>query len=248
MSVIPMVALDVSAVDAALQLADALGDSCRYYKVGSELFTTGGPAVVRALRERGHEVFLDLKLHDIPNTVRSAARAAARLGVSLLTVHAVGGETMIRAAVEGADSGAAEGGSDACGILAVTVLTSLDRAALAGVWGRDGGLALDAEVLRLASVAASAGAHGIVCSGAEVGLVDREFRGRLAPLVPGIRFAEGAAHDQARVVTPRAAAAAGARYLVLGRAVTASGNPVAAMARVWEELEEVTGSAPPVAG
>lgn len=226
--VIPIVALDVSTAAQALHVAAALGDRCRFYKVGLELFTSEGPGVVRALRELGHEVFLDLKLHDIPNTVAGAARAAARLGASLLTVHASGGEAMIRAAVEG-------GGAE-CRILAITVLTSLDAPAVAAAWGRDAGLVVAEEVERLAAIAERSGAHGVVCSGHEAAMLAERFGGRLATLVPGIRFADGAAHDQSRVVTPAQAASAGARYVVVGRAVTAAADPVAAMDRLLSEL------------
>jgi len=227
-SAIPIVALDVSSAAEALALAGRLGESCRYYKVGSELFTAAGPHVVSALREEGHRVFLDLKLHDIPNTVRGAARSAARLGASLLTVHASGGVEMMRAAVEGA--------GDDCGILAVTVLTSLDAAAVAGAWGREATLSIEDEVARLAAMAAEAGTHGIVCSGLEAARVRAAHGDRLRPLVPGIRFAAGDVHDQSRVVTPGGAVRAGARYLVLGRAVTGAADPRGAMLRVWEEI------------
>jgi len=227
---IPIVALDVPTAAEALALAARLGESCRFYKVGSELFTAAGPGVVSALREEGHEVFLDLKLHDIPNTVRGAAKAAARLGASLLTVHASGGVEMIRAAVDGAGGG--------CGILAVTVLTSLDAAAVASAWGREATLSIEDEVARLAALAAEAGAHGIVCSGLEAARVRAAHGDRLQPLVPGIRFASGDVHDQSRVVTPGGAVRSGARYLVLGRAVTGASDPREAMSRVWDEIRD----------
>ncbi len=228
MNAIPIVALDVSSTAEALAIVGRLGDSSRFYKVGSELFTAAGPDVVRAIRELGHEVFLDLKLHDIPNTVRGAARSASRLGASLLTVHASGGVEMMHAAVEGAGEG--------CGILAVTILTSFDAAGVAAAWGREGELSVETEVERLAGLAAEAGVHGIVCSGLEAARVRSLFGERLSPLVPGIRFAEGEVHDQARVVTPGGAVRAGARYLVLGRAVTGAADPAAAMERVRREI------------
>ena len=189
----PIVALDVPDAAGARRIVETLGDDCRFYKVGSELFTAEGPEVVRWLRAEGRDVFLDLKFHDIPATMRGAARSAATLGVRLVTVHASAGPAGVRAAVEGA--------GDDCGVLAVTVLTSLDAASLADIWSRD---ALDVgdEVLRLASIAADAGAHGIVCSAHEVAGVRARFGARLAPLVPGIRLAGGAEHDQARVATP----------------------------------------------
>jgi orotidine-5'-phosphate decarboxylase len=223
---VPIVALDVSSLREALSLATELGDSCRFYKVGSELFTAEGPPVVRALRDLGADVFLDLKFHDIPNTVVGAVRSAVALGVRLLTVHTGGGGAMLRAAQDAADS--------RCGVLGVTVLTSFDAAALAAAWGRRA-VRVEDEALRLAGDAAEAGLHGVVCSGAEAGAIGAAYPG-LALLVPGIRLAGGASHDQARVVTPAAAQASGARYLVLGRAVTGSGDRRAAMERVLAEL------------
>ena len=229
---IPIVALDVGSADEALGLARRLGDSCRFYKVGSELFTAAGPSVVQALRDEGADVFLDLKLHDIPNTVAGAVRSAARLGVRLLTVHAVGGAAMLRAAQEAASS---TGGQVPCNLLAVTVLTSFDAEALGAVWGRER-VEVEREVVRLAGEAAAAGLHGVVCSGAEAGAVRAAYGDRLALLVPGIRLAGGSSHDQRRVMTPAAAQAAGARYLILGRAVTAAADPVRAMSTVLAEL------------
>ncbi|HWE42640.1 MAG TPA: orotidine-5'-phosphate decarboxylase [Gemmatimonadaceae bacterium] len=231
MTATPIVALDVPCAGDALALVRLLGEGCRFYKVGSELFTSEGPSIVKAVRAEGCEVFLDLKFHDIPNTVREAARAAASLGVRLLTVHASGGAEMVRAAVEGAGAG--------CGVLGVTVLTSLDSAALGSAWGRDE-LRVDDEVLRLAGLAAAAGAHGVVCSGREAAQLHAAFGAGLALLIPGIRLAGGDAHDQARTSTPAAAAAAGARYLILGRAVTGAPDPAAAMRRVNRELGLIT--------
>ena len=232
---IPIVALDVPSQQDALRLARVLGPGCRFFKVGGELFTAAGPDVVRALREElGADVFLDLKFHDIPNTVAGAVRSAARLGARLVTVHASGGLPMLQAAQRAA---ADESGS-ACGVLAVTVLTSFAPAVLAAAWGRSDVLEMEREVLRLSGLAADAGVHGIVCSGAEVSAVRARFGDRLAPLVPGIRLAGGPTHDQARVMTPSAAQAAGARYLILGRAVTAADDPAGAMERVLAELRD----------
>lgn len=224
----PIVALDVPDRAAAGRLVATLGESCRFYKVGSQLFTAEGPSIVRWLRDEGCDVFLDLKFHDIPATMRGAADSAGALGARLLTVHASAGVDGVRAAVEGA--------GERCGVLAVTVLTSFDAAGIAAVWGRPPVERLEDEVLRLAGVASEAGAHGIVCSGHELQAVCGRYGDRLAPLVPGIRLAGGAAHDQARVMTPSAAADAGARYLVLGRAVTAAADPAGAMRTVQREL------------
>jgi len=230
---IPIVALDVGSADEALALARRLGESCRFYKVGSELFTAAGPSVVRALLDLGADVFLDLKFHDIPNTVAGAVRSAAALGARLVTVHASGGEAMLRAAQDAAASAAPSG--SACDLLAVTVLTSFDGAALASAWGREA-VEVEREVVRLAGAAAEAGLHGVVCSGAEATAVRAAYGDRLALLVPGIRLAGGSSHDQRRVMTPAAAQSAGARYLILGRAVTAAADPRRAMATVLAEL------------
>lgn len=224
----PIVALDVGSIADALRLAEDLGDSCRFYKVGNELFTAEGPDVVRRLRARGADVFLDLKFHDIPNTVAGGVRNATKLGARLVTVHATGGEAMLRAAV---DAAAGE-----CGVLAVTLLTSLSSEDVAEAWGRPQ-VDVTSEVLRLADVAARAGAHGVVCSGLEAARVRDEFGEALAVLVPGVRAAGGAVHDQARVVSPQQAAAAGARYAVVGRIVTAASDRRAAMQAVAHELE-----------
>jgi orotidine-5'-phosphate decarboxylase len=223
MSATPIVALDVPTLAAALGLVRRLEQSCDFYKIGSELFTAEGPAAIRTLTAAGKRVFLDLKFHDIPNTVRAAARSAAAAGASLITVHAAGGSAMLEAAVEGAGPG--------CGVLAVTVLTSMDAEALATATGR-ASVDLSNEVLRLASFAYAAGAHGIVCSGQEVRRVRSAHPDGLAILVPGIRFEGDEANDQRRVSSPAAAAEAGATYLVLGRAVTAAPDPAVAMARV----------------
>ncbi|HEY3288192.1 MAG TPA: orotidine-5'-phosphate decarboxylase [Gemmatimonadaceae bacterium] len=222
-----IVALDVPTMAAAHALVERLGASADFYKVGLQLYTAEGPRVVEWLRGAGKRVFLDLKLHDIPNTVRGAAQSAASLGVELLTVHAVGGAPMLRAAVEGA------GGST--GILAVTVLTSMTQGDLEASRGHTVE-SVGVEVLRLAGLAAQAGAHGIVCAGTEVSAVRAVHGEALRTLVPGIRLGGAPAHDQARVMTPREAAKAGASYVVIGRTVTAADDPPSAMRMVLGEL------------
>src|SRR4051794_25431176 len=189
----PIVPLDVPTGVDALELVEYLGDTCRFYKVGNELFTSAGPAIVQELRARGCDVFLDLKFHDIPNTVAGGVRNAAALGARLVTVHASGGRAMLEAAVKA--------GGDGCGVLAVTVLTSLSGGEVADAWGRSADLDVATEVMRLAGVAASVGTHGVVCGGREAAGVRNRF-GELAVLVPGVRASGGAVQDQARVVTP----------------------------------------------
>lgn len=228
----PIVALDVPDRAGAEAVVQRLGSACDFYKVGLELFSAEGPAIVSWLRGLGKEVFVDLKLHDIPNTVRGAARSVARHGASLLTVHASGGRDMIAAAVDGAREGRPDGG---CAILGVTILTSMDAGGVESAWGRSG-VVVQEEVLRLAGLVADGQGAGIVCSGHEAAAVKGAFGERLGLLVPGIRLPGGEAHDQRRVMTPAAAAAAGARWLILGRAVTGADDPVAAMAEVKRSL------------
>jgi orotidine-5'-phosphate decarboxylase len=228
--VTPIVALDVPDAHAALALVDELGERCRFYKVGSELFTAEGPSIVRSVQSRGASVFLDLKFHDIPNTVRGAVRGAAALGARILTVHASGGRAMLEAALAGAREVAGD-----CDVFAVTILTSLDQPGLSAAWGHPVA-DLQAEVLRLAGDAQAAGLAGVVCSGQEAAAVRARYGESLATLVPGVRLSGGAGHDQARVVTPREAAKAGARYIVLGRAVSAAESPAKAMEMVLADL------------
>ena len=229
----PIVALDYPTLPDAMALVDLLGDACRFYKVGSELFTAAGPAIVQSLRDRGCDVFLDLKFHDIPNTVRGGVASAARLGARLVTIHIAGGRAMMAAAVEAARE-ASPGGS--CRVLGITVLTSLDGGSLSEAWGRDL-LHVDGEVIRLAELAQSSGVHGVVCSGVEAAAVRARCGAGFDILVPGVRLASGESHDQARVVTPAAAVKAGANYVVLGRAVTAARDSRGAMRQVLAELD-----------
>lgn len=226
--VIPIVALDFPSAKAALELVDRLGSRCSWYKVGNELFTTAGPSVVEALRQRGRSVFLDLKFHDIPNTVAGAVKAGAAMGARLMTVHASGGSAMLRAAVEAA------GNQDKVGILGVTILTSLSASDVSEAWGRDSVDPLR-DVVRLAALVRAAGAQGIVCSGVEAAAVNERFP-NLKLLIPGVRLAGDSPQDQARVVTPRDAVSVGAAYIVLGRSITKAVDPVQALERVQNEI------------
>ena len=230
MTAIPIVALDFPDAERAMTLVQTLDEKCRFYKVGSELFTASGADIVQWLRDTGCDVFLDLKFHDIPNTVAGAMRRVAAMGVRLTTVHASGGSKMMQAAVDAAGS--------ECGVLAVTILTSLDDAMLGEAWGRDR-VDVEDEVLRLAELARSCGVHGIVCSGHEAQAVHSRHGAGLKLLVPGIRLPGDPVGDQARVMTPTEAASVGASYLVLGRAVTASKDPRAAMQAVLDSLSDL---------
>jgi orotidine-5'-phosphate decarboxylase len=224
---IPIVALDFPDAERAMTLVQTLDEQCRFYKVGSELFTASGADIIQWLRDTGCDVFLDLKFHDIPNTVAGAMRNVAKIGVRLATVHASGGSKMMKAAVDAA-------GAD-CGVLAVTILTSLDDAQLGEAWGRDR-VDVQNEVLRLAELARGAGVHGIVCSGEEAMAVHSRHGSHLKLLVPGIRLPGDAAGDQARIVTPEAASAAGASYIVVGRSVTVAKDPREAMRSINSRL------------
>jgi orotidine-5'-phosphate decarboxylase len=220
-----IVALDVKTADEARALVDRLSGKAGMFKVGSQLFTAAGPQLVREIVGRGEKVFLDLKYHDIPNTVANAVAEACHLGVSLLTVHALGGKAMMEAAV---------GALPAVGtrLIAVTILTSHDQESL-GAIGLGGPVA--DSVKRLARLAQEAGTDGIVASPLEAEII----RGACGPdfliVTPGIRSGGAKTHDQARAATPAAAIRAGASYVVVGRPITEAGDPaVAAIALVRE--------------
>ncbi len=226
-----IVALDVPDAAAAAALADRLGDTVLWYKVGLELFTAEGPPVVRALGERGKRVFLDLKLHDIPNTVAGAVRSAARMGAGLLTVHAEGGSAMMRAAREARD----EAGRPDLRLVAVTVLTSLDGTDYPEVYRSE--MVAD-RVAAFARAAMEAGLDGVVASPLELGALAPIVPAGRLKVTPGIRPAGSATHDQARVATPASALAGGATHLVVGRAITKASDPAAAAAAVLREMAE----------
>lgn len=222
-----IIALDVESRGEAMRLVERCGERAGFYKVGLELFTAEGPAVVRDLIAAGKRVFLDLKMYDIGETVRRAAARAAGLGVSLLTVHCV--PQVVRAAVEGVRGSETK-------ILAVTVLTSFDQRDLedTGVTGRTPA----EQVLWLAGRGVEAGAHGFVCSPLEVSRL-RPIAGPERLLVtPGVRSAGAAVHDQKRVATPAEALAAGADYLVIGREVTRAEDPAGAVGRILEQATQ----------
>jgi len=226
-----IVALDAADARGALEVAARLDPALCRVKVGKELFVAAGPAVVEQLRKAGHEVFLDLKFHDIPNTVAGACRSAARLGVWMLNVHASGGEAMMRAAREAVDS--VEGPAPL--LIGVTILTSLADAELARV-GFSGTAADNAE--RLARLARECGLDGVVCSAEEA----PRLRSATAPgfllVTPGIRLESDARGDQSRVVSPVEAVRRGADYLVIGRPVTQSRDPAATLAAIRQSLKE----------
>lgn len=210
-----IVALDVSSAAAAQKIVAAVGDCACAYKVGMQLYTAEGPEIVRNLVRSGRRVFLDLKYHDIPNTVAGAVAEAANLGVSMLTVHASGGGKMLRAASETA-------GSNGPLVLAVTVLTSLDDEELVKLGVR--GNVVD-QVLRMGALALSNGCGGVVASALEAKALRDELGKDFAIVTPGVRPAGSGHGDQARVVTPGEAIAAGATYVVVGRPITEAPDP-----------------------
>ena len=223
-----IIALDYASLDAALCMADQLDPRRCRLKVGKELFTRSGPAVVEALHGRGFEVFLDLKFHDIPNTVAGAVQAAAEQGVWMVNLHASGGRRMMTAARERLD---AHGLSTH--LIAVTVLTSMERQDLVEV-GVDSEPAEQVE--RLARLSRDSGMDGVVCSAREAAAITASCGEAFLKVTPGIRPAAAAADDQRRVLTPARAMAAGSTHLVVGRPVTQAREPMAALAAIEDEL------------
>ena len=226
------IAFDVPTLEAALALDAALGEGPEYAKLGLELFTAAGPEALRALKARGRRVFLDLKLHDIPNTVKGAAGSAARLGADLLTVHATGGGAMVAAAVDGIREA---GGTTR--VVAVTVLTSLDPAAMPPGFVQPFDLHPVAAALTDESV--RAGALGVVCSAADLAGIRAPLGRDFYAVTPGIRPAGGDAHDQKRVATVESATRDGSSLLVLGRAITGAADPRAALLAARAERDRV---------
>ena len=223
-----IVALDVPSAAAAQKVVAAVGDSAHTYKVGMQLYTAEGPQVVRDLVSSGRRVFLDLKYHDIPNTVASAVKEAAQLGVSMLTVHASGGGKMMRAA-----TAAAASVNPAPMVLAVTVLTSLDDSDLemVGIRGR-----VADQVLRLGALALADGCHGLVSSAREASELRKELGDEFVIVTPGVRPEGARFGDQVRVVTPAEAMAAGATYIVVGRPITEAENPAEAAKEILGQI------------
>jgi len=228
-----LVALDVESRQAALALADTLRGVVGGFKIGSRLFTAEGPSIVRALTERGDRVFLDLKFHDIPNTVATAVAAATELGVWMVNVHASGGTAMMRAAHAAAHETAAKQRTPPPLVIAVTVLTSMNQAALA-----ETGVVIELmdQVLRLTELTRDAGLDGVVASPRETAAIRRRHGAAFAIVTPGIRggTADAAKGDQERTMSPAEAVAAGASYLVIGRPIIAAPDPREAAVRIAE--------------
>ncbi|MEW6313590.1 MAG: orotidine-5'-phosphate decarboxylase [Pseudomonadota bacterium] len=222
-----IVALDYPTAEAALAFVERVDPALCRLKVGKELFTVAGPALVEAVVRRGFGVFLDLKFHDIPNTVAAACRAAANLGVWMVNVHALGGPVMLQAAREAVPAGGPK-------LIAVTLLTSMGEADLRAL-----GITHTPQqmVSRLAGLAHAAGLDGVVCSAQEAAMLKRECGAAFCLVTPGIRPADANLDDQQRVMTPRAALQAGADYLVIGRPVTRAADPLAVLQAISHDIE-----------
>jgi orotidine-5'-phosphate decarboxylase len=224
-----IIALDVPTRKDALHLLDQLGDEATFFKVGAQLFSETGPTLLDEIKKRGKRVFLDLKYHDIPNTVAGAVRASSKRDVQMLTVHASGGKAMLAAALEAA-------GPDGPDVVAVTLLTSLVSEDVEQVFGRSPVSLVD-EVVRLAGIARSVGLPGVVASPTEVKSIKRSHGESLRVVTPGIRLPGDDPADQSRYATPADAARSGADFIVVGRSVTTAKDPAAAFAQVVESFD-----------
>lgn len=231
-----VVALDVETTAQALALVEQLRGQVGMFKIGKQLFTAAGPDIVRHIVGLGERVFLDLKYHDIPNTVASAGVEAARLGVSIFNVHALGGSAMMRATVDAINAAAERDSLTKPLILAVTILTSHDQASLHEI-----GLerSIQEQVIRLAELADKSGINGVVASPLEIAPLRAAIANpQFVILTPGVRPAGAALNDQKRVMTPGEAVKAGADYLVIGRPITGAENPAMAAQKIREEIEQ----------
>ena len=231
-----VIALDVATFDEACHLMEALGDSARAFKVGSQLFTGVGPDIAREVKGRGKTLFLDLKFHDIPNTVARASEAAAELRVDMFNVHISGGLDMMRAAAEAAKSKASDLGIEKPAALGVTILTSIDDPAFRRIFGRSN--SLQEQVVYMAKLAQNAGLDGVVASPQEIQGVRAACGDDFVVVTPGVRPEWSTHDDQKRTMTPAQALTAGADYVVIGRPIYQSPDPADAMARLLEQLEK----------
>lgn len=226
-------ALDVPTADQALKLAQAIAPAVGAFKIGKELFVAAGPDIVRHVRDTGAHVFLDLKFHDIPNTVARAVAAAVRLDVQMLTIHTSGGSEMMRAAEQSARETAQALGRPSPLVLGVTVLTSMDSNALTEIGGEAN---IGHQVERLANLAVKSGLRGLVCSPLEIARLREILPAEIQLVTPGIRTGAEKADDQKRTLSPREALRAGANWLVVGRPIYAAENPRAAAEKILESL------------
>jgi orotidine-5'-phosphate decarboxylase len=225
-----IVALDYADAESAKALVNRLDPALCKLKVGKELFTAAGPSFVESLVKQGYDVFLDLKFHDIPNTVAKACQAAANLGVWMLNVHASGGLPMMQAAQEGLDKAY---GAKAPLLIAVTVLTSMDESTLHTLGIQR---SLSDHVLALAKLTQQAGLHGVVCSAQESAMLKQALGSDFCLVTPGIRPADASQDDQTRIVTPKDALSLGSHYLVIGRPITQAADPVVALNTIIKNI------------
>ncbi|WP_031516149.1 orotidine-5'-phosphate decarboxylase [Desulfofalx alkaliphila] len=234
-----IVALDVDSLDKALALVDKLAPHVGMFKVGMELFNAEGPQAVRAIRERGGKVFLDLKMHDIPTTVAKAARVLTRHGASIINLHAGGGLAMMQAAAQAVEEEAGALGIECPLVIAVTVLTSMDQSAMNNQLNIPG--TVEEQVVHWAKLAQQAGLQGVVASPLEIESIRAACGHDFSIVTPGIRPAGVKKDDQHRIMTPAKAIERGASYLVVGRPITAADNPVDAARSIVEEITRVSG-------
>lgn len=230
-----IVALDKDSLSEALAVVDAAGEGVRWYKIGSQLFCKEGPAAVKAVKDRGKKVFLDLKFHDIPNTVANAVANSVRMGVDMVNVHASGGEEMMKRSVEAAKE--ATVGENVPIVIAVTVLTSMNEAGLNQVLLCEPRRSPAEQVEILAKLAKQSGMHGVVCSAHEIDIIRSVCGEDFSLIVPGIRPAGSAVGDQKRVMAPAEASAKGANFIVVGRPVLNAPDPAVAAGIINKELE-----------
>ncbi len=226
-----IVALDYADASSALSLVNQLDPSLCKLKVGKELFTAAGPQLIEKLTSKNFQIFLDLKFHDIPNTVAKACEAASNLGVWMLNVHASGGKTMMQAALEGVDKS-----KHSPYLIAVTVLTSMSQANLDEIGIEN---SIENQVLKLAQLTQLAGLHGVVCSALEAQLLRKQLAQDFLLITPGIRPATASKDDQTRILTPTQALTAGASYLVVGRPITQANRPVEALIAINAEIQSI---------
>lgn len=225
-----IVALDVADAKSAKKIVYRLGKEVLFYKVGMRLFTQEGPHFISWLKKKNKKVFLDLKFHDIPNTVAQAIESATKLGVDLLTVHAAGGAEMLQAAAKAARESSKKFKQKRPKIFAVTVLTSIDDLSFMGIHKK-----VSDQVLNLAKLSSQAGIDGVVCSPEEIRMIKKKFGKKLKVLSPGIRFGQNSKDDQKRIATPQKALADGADYLVMGRPVLLAENPKGLVQQIFHQ-------------
>lgn len=230
-----IVALDKDSLAEALDIVDAAGESVEWYKIGSQLFCKEGPAAVKAIKDKGKKVFLDLKFHDIPNTVANAIANSVKMGVDMVNVHASGGTEMMQRSVEAANNANTSGSTPL--VIAVTVLTSMNEEGLSEVLNCESTRAPATQVEHLAKLAKNSGMNGVVCSAHEIDIIRKACGEDFALIVPGIRPAGAAVGDQKRVMTPREAAEKGANFIVVGRPVLNADSPSIAAIAINKELD-----------